>query len=577
MENTLIKNQQLQPKEPTKFINNNLSINQTENLARKDNLISKDLIKSENKTTNTLNENQQKLSLSDNEKEKLINQYNIKKEDLEKTWINVGEAVQTIEDFTKALEIQQFSQKSKEPISHCKMLKELLDKVEYIGVEGFSELAGISPDKLRNNHYAIITIEEILKLAKQNSYGMCRNYDFFYLFNGAYWDYIEKDIFRIFLGEAAEKMGVDPFKAKEKNFRRYLLEQFIELAYLPKPEPTKDVIFINLKNGTLVFTSTGHKLQSFDRENFLTYQLSFNYNSDTTAPIFKNYLNKVLPNIDKQKILAEYLGYVFISPSVLKLEKALILYGKGANGKSVFYEVVRHLFGEQNTSEFSLQSITNENGYFRAKIANKLVNYSSEISVKLGTPYFKQIVSGEPVEARQPYGQAFILKDYAKLIFNCNELPKDVEQTEAFFRRFLIITFDITIPEAEQDKQLAQKIISTELSGVLNWVLEGLYRLLQQKHFTHCKAVEEAREQYKLKSDSVKLFLQETGYKSIPDSKLWTQTKLLYEEYRKFCWENGYKPTSKGTFEERLEAFDVIIEEKNVGKVAYVYKSNISA
>ena len=176
MENTLIKNQQLQPKEPTKFINNNLSINQTENLARKDNLISKDLIKSENKTTNTLNENQQKLSLSDNEKEKLINQYNIKKEDLEKTWINVGEAVQTIEDFTKALEIQQFSQKSKEPISHCKMLKELLDKVEYIGVEGFSELAGISPDKLRNNHYAIITIEEILKLAKQNSLYLFKYY-----------------------------------------------------------------------------------------------------------------------------------------------------------------------------------------------------------------------------------------------------------------------------------------------------------------------------------------------------------------------------------------------------------------
>jgi len=36
----------------------------------------------------------------------------------------------------------------------------------------------------------------------------------------------------------------------------------------------------------------------------------------------------------------------------------------------------------------------------------------------------KNELSGEPVEARLPYGQPFILKQYAKLIFNCNELPK---------------------------------------------------------------------------------------------------------------------------------------------------------
>ena len=98
MENILIKNQQSQQKELAKLINNNLSGNQTESLTRKNNLISEDLIKPKNKIANVFNENQQKLSLSDNEKEKLINQYNIKKEDLEKTWINVGEAVQTIED-----------------------------------------------------------------------------------------------------------------------------------------------------------------------------------------------------------------------------------------------------------------------------------------------------------------------------------------------------------------------------------------------------------------------------------------------------------------------------------------------
>ena len=93
-----------------------------------------------------------------------------------------------------------------------------------------------------------------------------------------------------------------------------------------------------------------------------------------------------------------------------------------------------------------MQSLTNENGYFRAKLANKLVNYASEINGKLESAIFKQLVSGEPVEARLPYGEPFTLKQYAKLIFNCNELPKDVEHTNAYFRRFLIIPFDVTIP-----------------------------------------------------------------------------------------------------------------------------------
>ena len=157
------------------------------------------------------------------------------------------------------------------------------------------------------------------------------------------------------------------------------------------------------------------------------------------------------------------------------------MYGTGANGKSVFFEVVQALLGSDNVSSYSLQSLTNDNGYFRAKLANKLVNYASEINGNLETSIFKQMVSGEPVEARLPYGQPFTLTQYAKLIFNCNELPKDVEHTNAYFRRFLIVPFDVTIPPDEQDKTLHTKIIDNELSGVFNWVLEGLDRLLKQK------------------------------------------------------------------------------------------------
>jgi putative DNA primase/helicase len=245
----------------------------------------------------------------------------------------------------------------------------------------------------------------------------------------------------------------------------------------------------------------------------------------------------------------------------------LILYGTGANGKSVFFEIINALLGFQNVSNYSLQSLTNENGYNRAKIANKLVNYASEINGKLETDIFKLIASGEPIEARLPYGEPFILNEYAKLIFNCNELPKDVEHTNAFFRRFLIIGFDVTIPEANQDKQLANNIIQNELSGVFNWILKGLERLLEQKNFSKCEAVENARSNYEIQSDSVKLFIDELEYRTSTD---YTTIKTLYDQYKVFCIDDGYRPVKKSNFMKRLEHYKIIVKRIDIGNVAYI-------
>jgi putative DNA primase/helicase len=459
-------------------------------------------------------------------------------------------------------------QLSCQSILHTEIFSNLIKKIPHIDFRALSEID--ENEKLKNSHFQIIAIEKILEIAKINQWGICRNHDFIYLFNGAYWNLCDVEELKTFLGESSEKMGIDKFKARYYNFRDHLFKQFMAVANLPKPEPQKDAVLINLKNGTFEITPEKTQLRGFDRSDFMTYQLPFEYDPNAQAPLFEKYLNAVLPEKQRQNILSEYLGYVFIHTSTLKLEKTLLLYGTGANGKSVFYEIVRSLFGEQNTSEYSLQSLTNDTGYFRAMIANKLINYASEINGKLETSIFKQLVSGEPVEARLPYGHPFTITHYAKLIFNCNELPKDVEQTNAYFRRFLIVPFEITIPEEEQDKQLAQKIITNELSGVFNWVLQGLRRLLEQKCFSECDAVRRACEQYELESDSVRLFIQEMEYKPSPtDHK---QIKLLYSEYRGFCQDDGYKPVSKTNFIKRLKSCRILIEKKNIGNVAFLVR-----
>lgn len=426
--------------------------------------------------------------------------------------------------------------------------------------------------KLSLKHFLIISIEKTLQLAEKNRWGLCKNHDFIYLYNGTFWAEIDKETFQKFLGEAAEQMGVAKFSARFYQFREQLFKQFLSTAYLPTPESDKDTVKINLKNGTFEISPQGTKLRPFDRSDFLTYQLPFKYEPQAKAPLFERYLNRVLPDPERQRVLAEYLGFVFIKhrSNALKEEKALILYGTGANGKSVFFEVVTAMFGRQNVSNYSLQSLTEEKGFYRAKISNKLVNYASEINGKLETSLFKAMVSGEPVEACLKYGQPFTMDDYAKFIFNCNELPKDVEHTNAYFRRFLIIPFDITIPEHEQDKNLHVKIIDNELSGVFNWVLQGLNRLLEQKRFSNCEAAQQAVEQYKIESDSVQMFLNENEYKVSATNE--TPLKDLFNEYRNYCIESGFKACSLRTLADRLRNSGYQTERKNYGTVVNAEK-----
>lgn len=456
------------------------------------------------------------------------------------------------------------------PFKPPEILKRLLAKVSYVD---FHKLAGIEEDKkVPHGTFQILTVEEILRLAVEHNWGLCCFQAGTYIYNGAYWSYISEDDLKSFLGKAAERMSVNKFHARHFRFRENLLKQFFTLSHLPSPVKSRDVVLINLINGTFEISVKGTKIKEFDRNDFIRYQLPFEFNPSIKALKFMAYINRVLPDLDSQKILAEYLAYIFIPNTRLdlKLEKTLLLFGPGANGKSVFFDITNALLGPENISSYSLQSLTGESGYFRAKLGDKLLNYASEISGKLETALFKQMISGEPIEARLPYRDPIILDQYARLIFNCNELPKDIEHTPAYFRRFLIIPFDVTIPEEEQNKGLASEIIKEELSGVFNWILEGLNRLLRQQNFSYSEAVNQQIELYRKESDSVKMYLEDKGFS--PSATEYELIKEIYTQYRAFCLDDGYKPVNKTNFIKRLKSSGIIVERKSQGNVAFISK-----
>lgn len=460
----------------------------------------------------------------------------------------------------------------KTKITHDLVLREILDSLQPID---FRAVAGLDGDeKLLQKTQIVLSIREILKVANSLNCGLCLHFGYIYSYNGECWELLNREALKICLAECAEKLSVDGITADYHKFKDELYKQFLAVAHLPKPETTGKEVLINFQNGTGEIKKNGIKLRPFSRADFLTYQLNFAYDESATYKKWQAFLDEVLPEKDKhgnvvdegksrQKVLAEYIAYIFTS---LKLEKTLILFGLGANGKSVFFEVIYALLGKENISNYSLESLSDQ--YYRAMLANKLLNYSSEISNRLQAEKFKQLTSGEPIEARLPYGQPMTLINYAKLAFNTNELPKDVEHTEAFFRRFLIVPFDVTIPEEKRNPNLSTEIIEAELSGVFNWILGGLNRLLEQGKFSKCDAAKKAVENYRTESDSAAMFVEEYGFeKSIEDFE---SLKDLYLIYKSFCLDNGFRPVHSRNLAKRLEALGFETDKRNYGRIIYL-------
>jgi len=438
-------------------------------------------------------------------------------------------------------------------IAHAQVLNRILERLEPCD---FHDLGNFPAQaEIKQKHYLVLCIRQLLDAVKKQKFALARKNDFIFVYNGQYWREIDRDTLKDFLGKAAERLGMPELEAQHYEFKDKLYKQFLAAAHFEEVEADSDKVLINLLNGTFEISADSQRLRSFRAEDFLKHQLQFEFDQAAKAPIFQAYLDRVLPEPELQNILAEFYGYVFTRK--LKLEKALLLYGSGANGKSVMFDVMNALLGRENTANYSLSDLMQEHN--RAQIANKLLNYGSEINASVTKDVFKNLVSCEPIMARLKYGNSFLMENYAKLCFNCNELPKDIEHTEAYFRRLVIVPFRVTIPEAEQDKELARKIIASELSGVFNWVLAGLQRLLKNKRFTDSEIVRQSVDAYRREADSVACYLDESDRE--PNGLL----KEIYSDYRSYCSDSGMKPLGKQNFRKRLESNGYEVEKVNSG------------
>ena len=174
-------------------------------------------------------------------------------------------------------------------LDHQSVIAALLNEIKPVDFHTLAELE--QGGALNKKHFLIISIEQILNIAKENKWSLCMNDGFIYVYNGAFWKQLTKEDIQNFLGRGSELLGVDPYDARHYSFRSELVKQFLSTSYLPKPIKNGNEVMINLLNGTFVISKDKQFLKSFDRRDFMKYQLPFKYGAQDEVKLFQSFLD----------------------------------------------------------------------------------------------------------------------------------------------------------------------------------------------------------------------------------------------------------------------------------------------
>lgn len=320
-------------------------------------------------------------------------------------------------------------------------------------------------------------------------------------------------------------------------------------------EVTPDKGKICFDNGVLDLDT--NEFMDFSPKHYVFGSTGYIYNrelrANTDAYHWTRFLDKVLPEKSSQLLLQEFLGMVFLDRRKLKIDCMLFLIGRGANGKSVVFNTIMGVLGRENVTNFDIPALTvrKDATHNIAEINGKRLNYCSEISSKdINSEQFKSLVSGEPTPARRLWGQPFMAHEIPFFIGNGNRMPESSDISYGFFRRLLIIPFNVTIPRDKQDKELSYKLVA-EYPAIFNWLIEGRDRVIRNGYrLSPSIASERALNEYQMQSNNINQFIEAYNLFNVPtnndDVGVELSAKELYRTYCKWC-EDNFEPTKNNT------------------------------
>jgi P4 family phage/plasmid primase-like protien len=328
-------------------------------------------------------------------------------------------------------------------------------------------------------------------------------------------------------------------------------------------EMTFSTQFIATENGLL---DVEHNILTEFTPNAMTkHSIPVTFNKEADCPNFKEFLKQILAP-DDILTLQEWSGYLLLPD--YREHKILFCYGVGRNGKGVWTRTMEGILGEENCSSIPLE---NFNGYHRfamERLFGKLFNTCNEpvtgYNYVLQTSLLKAATGQDTIDAEIKCRQKTLrFRNTAKITVIANRFPKVEDNTTAFKERRLFITFPREFIGSNKITDLEEVWLTNpeEKSGILNWMLEGLQRLLKNGKFTESRSQQETETAFLRASDTIGAFLKEIAVIDRTKTK-YAGRKEALEAYKEYCEYYGLENLNEKILTQRLKDTRGISEGK---------------
>lgn len=441
-------------------------------------------------------------------------------------------------------------------------IKDAIDKLEIFKIEGydFIKMNKIEVDKLRELITHLMAMKERNQVSELLTKTIKDKYKIYairdddrkelwifqegiYVPNGAtyvqqFCRFILQDLFTTHLcNEVIDKIRADSYVEHEFFFK----QNYTDLVVV--------------ENGVLNIITK--ELTPFDSDKIFFNKLPVFYNKNKECPMIKKFFSDVLEDEQDVLVIQEMFGDLLYNE--YKWERCFMFLGDGRNGKSKLGDLIKRFLGTSSCCSVHPSSLEDPDSFTISHFFGKRANISLDINSTAlkNISMIKSLSGRDIITAQRKFKTPLDFENKALLIFGANELPITYDTKNAFWERWILINFPFTfvsesdyitskelnkINYKKRDPSIIKKITTDdELSGLLNYALEGLARLQEKGEYSYKYSPDEVRSQWVMKSDSFASFFY-TYLEHDYDGKV--KKADLKKYYADFCRLNKLKPMS---------------------------------
>jgi putative DNA primase/helicase len=297
---------------------------------------------------------------------------------------------------------------------------------------------------------------------------------------------------------------------------------------------------------------------------YISKSCGADYDPNATAPQWNTFLSRIFENdADKIAFVQRLFGQALLGTD----DKSIltIFCGHGANGKSTLVDTMITLLGDyaKNSSASTVMETRSNKEYYLAELKGvrlSIINESKQ-GAMLDEEFVKSLVDSGKIQARKIYSSPITFQPVTTPILTTNYAPR-ITGDYAIARRILFVPFSLQLPPEERNPKFRTEVLEKELSGILNWALDGCTAYLEQG-LNPPECIVEATRAYVKDNDRFGRFLEDRCEESDRDRVSLQDIKAAYAEWLE---EKGYREIGEDRVANDLRSRGYLVDKRNGGR-----------